>query len=333
LPILPNIDRKAGAALSEPRSFSSVRWTPAQLPDLAKKVAVVTGGNSGIGYYTARRLAEHGARVVLAVRDPSAGETAAERVRTAARSADVDVADLDLASMHSIRAFGEAWDGPLHLLINNAGVMAPPRRTSTADGFELQFGTNHLGHFVLTGLLLPALAAAEDGGRVVVVSSIAHHGGDANVVEANSSGRYDAQRAYSNSKLANLLFAMQLHRELTDRRLPISATAAHPGVSATGLFSDRQGMGANPLMRTVAPAVMRVFTQSADAGARSTLYAATVAEPGSYTGPQWLGETRGPLGPARLSEHARDEKLARRLWQVSEELTGFRYRWPSADAQ
>jgi NAD(P)-dependent dehydrogenase (short-subunit alcohol dehydrogenase family) len=241
----------------------------------------------------------------------------------------VDVAEVDLAAMESVRAFGEQWTGPLDVLINNAGVMAPPRRASTRDGFELQFGTNHLGHFVLTGLLLPALSAASPG-RVVTVSSVAHHGGTEAVVDANAAGPYDPQQTYSNSKLANLLFALQLHRELTDRRLPVSSTAAHPGVSATGLVSDPQGMGANAFMRTVAPVVMRVFTQRADAAARAPLYAATEAEPGSYTGPQILGETRGHIGPARFSRPAEDERLARRLWQVSEELTGFRYDWDAA---
>lgn len=304
-------------------------WTPAQLPDLSGKTAVVTGGNSGIGYHTARHLAAHGARVVLAVRDTEAGKAAAQRMRNSAGDAamDVDVAELDLAAMDSIRAFADGWDGPLDMLINNAGVMAPPRRASTQDGFELQFGTNHLGHFVLTGLLLPALGAASPG-RVVTVSSVAHFGGTPAVVEANATGPYDSQQTYSNSKLANLLFALQLHRECTDRRLPVSSTAAHPGVSATGLMSDPQGMGANVLMRTVAPVVLRIVTQGADAAARAPLFAATEGEPGSYTGPLWLGETRGPIGPARLSELAQDEKLARRLWQVSEELTGFRYRWP-----
>lgn len=302
------------------------------LPDLADRVAIVTGGNSGIGYHTALHLARHGARVVLAVRSSTAGATAADRMRSSAPDVDVEVAELDLAAVPSVRRFAERWDGPLDLLINNAGVMAPPRRATTRDGFELQFGTNHLGHFVLTGLLLDSLAAAKSGGRVVTVCSTAHHGGTAGVVGANAAGRYDGQQAYANSKLANLLFSARLHRELTDRQVPVTATAAHPGVSATGLVSDREGMGANVVMRTVAPAVMRVFTQSADTGARAVLYAATEAGPGSYTGPQWLGETRGPLGPARWSEQARDENLARRLWQVSEELTGFRYRWPEATA-
>jgi NAD(P)-dependent dehydrogenase (short-subunit alcohol dehydrogenase family) len=304
-----------------------VRWTAAELPDLTKRTAVVTGANSGIGFHTARELAAHGARVVLACRNVASGEAAAGRIRAGgAADADIDVQELDLSSMASVRAFGEAWDGPLDLLINNAGVMAPPKFTTTADGFELQFGTNHLGHFVLTGLLLPALIA-EAGGRVVTVASIAHHGATAGVLDANVGNSYNPQKTYSNSKLANLLFALQLHREFVGHDLPVTSTAAHPGVSATGLVGDRQGMGASWLMRNVAPAFVKVFTQSATAGARASLFAATDAEPGSFTGPQLIGQTRGRIGPAKLSAQAQDEKLARKLWHVSEELTGFRYTW------
>ena len=205
--------------------------------------------------------------------------------------------------------------------------MAPPRLTESADGFELQFATNHLGHYVLTGLLLPALMSAPGAARVVTVSSIAHHGGTEDVLEANVGVLYHPQKTYSNSKLANLLFALQLQRELAARDLPVTSVAAHPGVSATGLFSSRQGVGAKPMMRTFAPLVLKVATQSSAAGARSTLFAATAAEPGSYTGPQVLGETRGRIGPARLSSLAQDEDLARRLWRVSEDLTGYRYGW------
>lgn len=302
-----------------------MRWSAAQLPDLSGRTAVVTGANSGIGFHTARALAAHGARVVLACRRPEAGMAAAARLREDT-GGEVDGADLDLASMESIRAFAEAWEGPLHLLVNNAGVMAPPKRARTADGFELQFGTNHLGHFVLTGLLMPALLRAEGAARVVTVASIAHRRGDESVLEANA-GEYNPQKAYGNSKLANLLFARQLHRELTERDLPVVSVAAHPGVSATGLFSDREGMGGNPVLRVVAPPVLRAATQSSRAGARAVLFAATEAEPGSYTGPQRFGETRGPIGPAVLSPFAQDPKLARRLWHVSEELTGLGYRW------
>jgi NAD(P)-dependent dehydrogenase (short-subunit alcohol dehydrogenase family) len=257
---------------------------------------------------------------VLACRNQELGEAAAARM-----AGEVRVAHLDLASMASVREFADQWTDPLDVLINNAGVMAPPKRATTEDGFERQFGTNHLGHFVLTGLLLPALMRAS--GRVVTVASIAHHGGTEAVLEGNSGLSYNPQKTYSNSKLANLLFAMELHRELTAHELPVTSTAAHPGVSATGLVGDREGMGANVFLRTVGPVFVKIFTQSAAAGARATLYAVIEAAPGSYTGPQILGETRGHIGPARLSPQAKDEKLGRRLWQVSEEMTGFRYDW------
>jgi NAD(P)-dependent dehydrogenase (short-subunit alcohol dehydrogenase family) len=297
------------------------------MPDLTARTAVVTGANSGIGWFTARDLAAHGARVVLACRDVEAGKLAADRVRSSVASAELDVAHLDLASMASVRAFGDQWIGPLDLLVNNAGVMAPPKKVVTEDGFELQFGTNYLGHFVLTGLLLPALLASSSP-RVVTVASIAHHGGSEEVIDANRGLDYHPQRTYSNSKLANLLFALELQRQSSARGLALVSVAAHPGVSATGLVGDPQGMGASRFMRTVAPAFLRVFTQSAAAGSRPTLYAATEAAPGSYTGPQRFGETRGRIGPARMSTFAQDEKLARRLWQASEDLTGFHYPWP-----
>jgi NAD(P)-dependent dehydrogenase (short-subunit alcohol dehydrogenase family) len=287
---------------------------------------VVTGGNSGIGWYTVRGLAAGEARVVLACRDVAKGQRAAERVRSGVAGAEIDVAELDLASMASVRKFADAWTGRLDLLVNNAGVMAPPRPATTEDGFELQFGTNHLGHFALTGLLLPALLEAPRA-RVVTVASIAHHGGTSDVLHGNAGRGYHPQHAYANSKLANLLFALELQRTATARGLALTSVAAHPGICATGLVGDRQGMGARPLTRTVGPMLVKVFTQSAAAGARPTLYAATQAEPGSYTGPQRFGETRGRIGPARLSSCAQDERLARRLWQVSEELTGLRYPW------
>lgn len=302
-------------------------WDATRLPVLTGRNAVVTGANSGVGWHTARQLAAHGARVVLACRDAERGKQAADRIRSLSEHAEVEVAELDLADMASVREFGERWEGPLHLLINNAGVMAPPRRARTRDGFELQFGTNHLGHFVLTGLLLPALLEAGSP-RVVTVASLAHFGGREDVLAGNATGAYSAQRAYCNSKLANLMFAVELHRQASKRHLPLSSTAAHPGLTATGLVSDPEGMGANPVLRVLASIFVKLFLQPASTGARPTLYAATVAAPGSYTGPQLLGETRGRPGPARMSALAQDERLARRLWDVSVELTGFRYPWP-----
>jgi NAD(P)-dependent dehydrogenase (short-subunit alcohol dehydrogenase family) len=310
-----------------------VKWTADRLGDLSGTTAVVTGANSGIGWHTARELAAHGARVVLAVRDVERGKQAADRMRSslddATAAGQLEVAHVDLAAMTSVREFGENWVGPLDLLVNNAGVMEPPKRVTTQDGFELQFGTNHLAHFVLTGLLLDALAASGKG-RVVTVSSTAHHVGKADVVQGNIGEKYESKHAYGNSKLANLLFMRELQRCFEANGLPLTSTAAHPGVAATGLVADSQGMGANPVIRRAAPIFLALFTQSAAAGARATLYAATEAEPGSFTGPGRFAESRGAIGPAKLSAEAQDEKLARRLWQVSEEMTGFHYRWPNS---
>ena len=303
-------------------------WEAGQLPVLAGRTAIVTGANSGIGLQVAKQLARRGARVVLACRDVGRAKQAATRIQGSGPPVDVEVAELDLAHMASVRAFGEGWQEPVHLLINNAGVMAPPRRASTRDGFELQFGTNHLGHFVLTGLLLPWLLRNADA-RVVTVSSVAHFGASTDVLRANDVGSYRPQRTYANSKLANLLFAVELQHRAAAYGTSLTSTAAHPGMCATGLFTDPEGMGAIGAVRVFAPAVVRVFLQSAAAGALPVLYAASVAPPGSYTGPQHFRETRGSIGPARLSRLAADEALARRLWSVSEDLTGFRYPWPS----
>jgi NAD(P)-dependent dehydrogenase (short-subunit alcohol dehydrogenase family) len=289
--------------------------------------AVVTGANSGIGWYTALELARHGAHVVLAVRSPEKGEAAAQRIREAAADADVRVARLDLGSLASVQEFAEAWEGPLGLLVNNAGLMTPPRYRETSDGFELQLGTNHLGHFALTGRLLPPLLAAP-AARVVTVSSIAHRQGTAAVLDGNPAQGYNASRYYSHSKLANLLFAFRLQRLADAAGSTLTSTAAHPGVSATNLVTSEQGLGSIRYVRYVMPLVLRLVLQSAAAGAEPTLFAATAAEPGSYTGPQRLRESRGYVGPATLSRPAQDQALAERLWSMSEDLTGVRYEWP-----
>ncbi len=305
----------------------AVSWTEREVPSLVGRRALVTGANSGIGFAAARTLGSAGARVVLACRNGRRGTDAVDRIRRGNPAADVSSIVLDLGSLRGVRAVAESWEGGLDLLVNNAGVMAPPRRELTAEGFELQFGVNHLGHFALTGLLLPALLRTSSP-RVVTVSSLAHHRGTAAVVEGNA-GPYSAQQAYGNAKLANLLFAFELQRQCERRGLPLVSTAAHPGVAATGLVTDRQGMGGNPIVRMFAPGFLRLFTASATAGARAVLHAATVAAPGSYTGPQRFGETRGPIGPARISPVAEDQELARRMWQLSEDLTGVRYPWPA----
>ena len=301
-------------------------WTPADLPSLSGRTALVTGANSGIGWHTALELARHGAEVTLAVRTTEKGEAAAAQIRDEVPAALVKVEELDLGSLASVEELAQRWEGPLDLLVNNAGVMTPPRYQQTSDGFELQFGTNHLGHFALTGRLLPALLAGR-AARVVTVSSLAHRQGKATVLEANRAGGYNPSTTYGNSKLANLLFAFELQRRAALAGATLTSTAAHPGVASTNLVASEQGLGAIPGVRQLSPLVTRLFFQSARRGAEPTLYAATAADPGSYTGPQWLRESRGPAGPARVGALARDEELAGKLWQVSEDLTGVRYDW------
>jgi NAD(P)-dependent dehydrogenase (short-subunit alcohol dehydrogenase family) len=294
-------------------------FTPEDLPDLTGTRALLTGANSGIGFHAARALADRGAEVILACRNTDSAREAAVKMPGV-----TTVEELDLASQKSVQQLVDRLEGPLDLLVNNAGVMTPPKYRETEDGHELQFGTNHLGHFALTGLLLPALLAAPSP-RVVSVASIAHHRGDESVLEGNPESSYDAQKAYGNSKLANLLFAHELHRRVTEAGVRLTSTAAHPGISATNLVGSPDGMGANPVIRRLAPFVMPVIVQSSAAGANPTLYAATYAEPDSYVGPTRLMESRGRLGEAKQSRHARNADLARRLWEISEEQTGVRY--------
>jgi NAD(P)-dependent dehydrogenase (short-subunit alcohol dehydrogenase family) len=294
-------------------------FKPKHLPDLTGIKAVVTGANSGIGFPTAAALADHGADVVLACRNTEAAHEVAGKVKGICT-----VEELDLASQTSIHEFVERFEGSLDLLINNAGVMTPPQYRETAEGHELQFGTNHLGHFALTGLLLPALLKSESP-RVVTVASIAHHRGDESVLEGNPESSYDPQKAYGNSKLANLLFAFELNRRAEAAESRLISTAAHPGVAATNLVGSSDGMGSNPIVRMTAPLFMPVFFQSSGAGANPTLWAATYGEPGSYVGPQRLMESRGRLGDAKSSRHARNEDLARKLWDLSEAKTGVTF--------
>jgi NAD(P)-dependent dehydrogenase (short-subunit alcohol dehydrogenase family) len=296
-----------------------VPFTPSDLPDLTGKVAIVTGGNSGIGFHTAKELAAHGASVVLACRDITAAATAA-----ATMPGDTRVEQLDLASLDSVRDFAARWKGPLDLLVNNAGVMRPPTYRQTEDGHELMFGTNHYGHFALTGRLLPALLEAPSP-RVVTVASIAHLRGDAGVIDANPEPTYEPEKSYCQSKLANVLFFRELHRRATAARSSLTSVGCHPGVSATGLVTDPDGMGAHWFYRYVGPFILPIIFQSASAGANPSLYAAALAEPGSYTGPQNRGESRGPVGPATFNEHALDYDLAARLWDKSEAATGVTY--------
>jgi NAD(P)-dependent dehydrogenase (short-subunit alcohol dehydrogenase family) len=297
-----------------------VSFGPADLPDLTGRVAVVTGANSGIGFHTARHLAAHGATVVLACRNVEAAAEAADKM-----PGETHVEKLDLASQASVHAFADRWEGPLDLLVNNAGVMRPPRYRETEDGHELMFGTNHLGHFALTGLLVPALLEAPSP-RVVTVASVAHHVGDARVLAANPPEGYRPEPYYGNSKLANVLFFRELHRRATAAGSRLVSVGAHPGVSATNLTGNPDGMGASWLMRhLISPYLLPLVFQSAEAGANPSLYAATLAEPGTYWGCSRFHENRGPVGPAKLSRYAADDELAKKLWTLSEEKTGVGY--------
>ncbi len=286
------------------------KWTASDLPPLDGRTFVVTGANSGIGLTAARALGRAGARVVLAVRDPARGEQAAATI-----PGETDVRPLDLADLASVRAFAEAWDGEIDVLINNAGVMATPERR-TKDGFELQIGTNHLGHFALTNLLLPHVTD-----RVVSVASGAHRMGSIRLDDLNwERGRYQRWRAYGQSKLANLLFTLELQRRLTGSDL--RAVAAHPGYSATHLQGNTESAVQNALMAVL----NRVVAQSDEMGALPTLYAATEDIPGaSYVGPDSRFESVGHPTLVGRSGAASDEATARALWDLSEQLTGVSF--------
>ncbi len=304
------------------------RWIAQHLPPQAGKTALVTGASSGLGFETAKVLAQRGARVVLAMRDAAKGERAMAEIRRAAPDADLEMLGLDLASLASVRsaaaAFAQAHDR-LDVLINNAGVMAIPRRT-TADGFEMQLGTNHLGHFALTGLLLPCLLATPMA-RVATMSSGLHLLGKINFDDLQGEQSYSKWGAYGQSKLANLLFAYELQRRLTAAGSTVISVAAHPGYAATNLQAVGPQMAGSRLWARIMPPANRVLAQSAAMGALPMLYAATspVVRGGDYIGPDgFLGQSGFPK---KVTSNARscDQAVAARLWAVSEELTGVRF--------
>ncbi|HEU5100320.1 MAG TPA: oxidoreductase [Roseiflexaceae bacterium] len=303
-------------------------WTSNDIPDQRGKLAVVTGANSGIGYEAARALAAKGARVILAVRNAEKGRAAVSAIQRAHPSASAEVMALDLSNLASVRQFAQTFlerFDTLPLLINNAGVMALPFR-QTADGFEMQFGTNHLGHFALTGLLLPAILAAP-GARVVAVSSGAHAPGEIDFDNLDGTKSYNAWRAYCQSKLANLLFAYGLQRRFTAAGSDAIAVGCHPGYAATNLQAAGPQMRGSRLGEQISALSNRLFAQSAAMGALPTLYAATAPEVNGcdYIGPLGLFGLRGTPGKARSSARSYDPALAARLWQVSEDLTDVRY--------
>jgi NAD(P)-dependent dehydrogenase (short-subunit alcohol dehydrogenase family) len=300
----------------------SAKWTAADVPDQSGRVAIITGANSGLGFDTAAVLAGKGAHVVLAVRNLDKGSEAADRIMQASPNATVSLQELDLTSLDSVRKASDelrAAHPRIDLLINNAGVMYVPTRELTKDGFEMQFGTNHLGHFALTGQLLDNLLPVE-GSRVVTISSVGHrvmariHFEDLQLERG-----YNRVAAYGQSKLANLLFTYELQRRLQATGTPTVALAAHPGFSDTELMRH--------LPSVIPSFVWRPFTQSAEIGALPTLRAATDpgARGGQYYGPDGLGETRGHPKLVASSAQSHDADLQRRLWTVSEELTGVTF--------
>ncbi|MEV6775720.1 oxidoreductase [Streptomyces syringium] len=301
-------------------------WTAHDIPDQSGRTAVVTGANSGIGYITARELARRGARVVLACRDATRGKAAEERVRAEAPGADVVFAPLDLADLASVRAFAaDLTDDRLDLLINNAGVMALPQRR-TVDGFEMQFGTNHLGHFALTGLLLPRLREAGHGARVVTVSSGLHFLSTVDPRDLNMDHRYHRWIQYGRSKSANLLFTHELARRLSAEGSRVVAAAAHPGYAATNLQTTGARMEERAWAERGAELLNRAFAQSAEEGALPSLYAATAPDvrQDDFFGPRvqlWRG---APTRSAR-AKWTLSDKASAGLWAASERLTGVSY--------
>lgn len=292
-------------------------WSVQDIPTLKQKAALITGANSGLGFQAAKLLAKKGAKVVMACRSLSKGLAAQEQLQAEVPDADTCIVSLDLASLQSIhqcvRDFKKDHDS-LDILINNAGIMAPPL-TRTQEGFETQFGTNHLGHFVLTGLLLPLLEIAPEG-RVVVVSSLMHRLGRLDFNNLNAEQCYCRWRAYGQSKLANLVYAKSLHRRLSDQGSSVKVMAAHPGYSVTNLQRH-----------AVATRVGQCFAQSSTQGCLPLVFAATATElkGGEYIGPNGWFELKGKPQLAYASKTAQDEDVGQLLWQRSEELTGFHY--------
>jgi NAD(P)-dependent dehydrogenase (short-subunit alcohol dehydrogenase family) len=302
------------------------KWTPQQMPSQQERLAIVTGANSGIGYQTARYLARAGATVILACRSAAKGEAARARIVAENAAAKIEVRALDVADLDSVRRFAAEFlsEGkPLDLLINNAGVMAIPERRTTPQGFEMQFGTNHLGHFALTGLLLPALLR-QPKSRVVTVASIAHKGGKLNFDDLNGERGYDPRGAYQQSKLANLVFGLEFDRRLRAHSANTTSVIAHPGVAVTNIISNGMGTG---MKGRVVGALLPLVAQSDDRGSWPLVYAATSSEVhgGGYYGPDGIAEIKGMPVEVKPKPQALDPAAGKRLWDVSETLTGVRY--------
>jgi NAD(P)-dependent dehydrogenase (short-subunit alcohol dehydrogenase family) len=302
----------------DPGAVSAPGWTAADIPDLVGRTAIVTGGNSGLGFQTSRELARHGAHVILTARDADKGAEAVDTIRTEQPEASIETRLVDLADLDTVTAFADTVD-QVDILINNAGVMMPPRSES-AQGYELQFAVNHLGHFALTGLLLDKLKSGRDP-RVVTVSSFLHKRGRIHFDDLHGEHKYSRSGYYSQSKLANVVFGLEFHRRLRANGFTVASVLAHPGYSATNL----QSSGPTGVAKLALKVSNKFIAQEAEMGALPQLYAATnpEIESGQFVGPNGRRERTGYPTLVEPLEAARDRELAKRLWDVSEELTGI----------
>jgi NAD(P)-dependent dehydrogenase (short-subunit alcohol dehydrogenase family) len=302
-------------------------WSTADIPPLNGKTAVITGATGGLGYETALALAGAGANVVLTGRNEAKGRDALQNIRSQFPNAEIAYETLDLANLASVAEFASRYaaaHASLDLLVNNAGVMALPQRQVTSDGFEMQLGTNYLGHYALTAHLLPSLRQG-DRPRVVNLSSLAHRSGAINFGDLQSAKSYSSWKAYCQSKLAMLMFALELQRRSDAAGWGLMSNAAHPGFARTDLIAN--GPGANSLMSQLGRFVQPLISQSAAEGALPTLFAATSpdAKPAGYYGPNGFYEMKGPPVPAKIMPQAKDAAAAARLWDVSATLTGVAF--------
>ncbi len=300
------------------------QWTTRDIPSQSGRMAIVTGATGGLGFETALGLAQAGAEVVLTGRNEGKGLRAIERISTIYPESRVAFEILDMADLNSIAIFAKSYlrvERPIDLLVNNAGVMAVPTRQTTADGFELQFGTNYLGHFALTAQLLPLLRGGRKA-RVVNISSIAHKHGAIHFDDLQAERRYVPWETYSQSKLAMLMFAFELQRKSDENGWGLMSNAAHPGWSRTDLIVN--GPGKNSWQARMGGLVAPLMSQSAAQGALPILFAATSpeAKDGGYYGPKGFFELKGPVGPAHVARQAKDVNAQRKLWEISEQLTG-----------
>jgi len=311
-----------------PTTAPKPNWTLNDAPAMDGKVAIVTGATGGLGYETVLGLARHGAATILAGRNPDKGAQALSRIQREIPGARVRFERVDLASLASVAEFAAtvtaAHNGVIDILVNNAGVMGFPTRQQTADGFERQFGVNYLAHFALTARLKDALSAAPGGGRVVNVASLAHRRARLNLDDLQAMRSYDPMRVYGQSKLAMLIFAIELQRRVEQNGWTLRSIAAHPGWARTNIIENGIGGGTPGLKAWLATQVFGLVAQSARDGALPSLYAAMAPEAkgGAYYGPSGPGETRGTPGLAKIFPQAADPAAGSRLWAVSEKLTG-----------